>query len=510
MRQKVLSQNLSRRRTAVRRSLLAAVALLGVGFLPLLCAQEPQADDGGAVNIGSNRELFVDQYLIGSLDGTTQKLWPPRDEGPVFFFDQPWEGEHCGYVTIIHAGDKYQLYYRGGPTPGKGDGSDDRTCYAESDDGIHWTRPNLGFFSWEGNDETNILFDTDPMLSHNFAPFYDTNPNCPPDQRYKALAGSEARGLVAFVSPDGIHWKKFQEEPVAKHKNYACDSQNVAFWSESEQKYLCYLRVWDGYWTGFRSVARIESDDFAHWGPEGGLYMTYGDTQREHIYINQTTPYFRAPQIYIATAARFMEGKRVITPEEAAACSVVHGYDGDCSDAVLMTTRGGNVYDRTFMEGLIRPGFDPGDWVSRTNYPVRGIVQTGPDEMSMYADRFNAQPRKRIHRYTWKLDRIASINAPYKGGEFRTKPLIFSGEDLFINANTSAPGTIQIEILDKNGQPIPGYELDKSPVLTGNWIEKKVRWADDKSAAPLAGQEVILRFVMKDADIYALRFGSEE
>ena len=210
MRQKVLSQNLSRRRTAVRRSLLAAVALLGVGFLPLLCAQEPQADDGGAVNIGSNRELFVDQYLIGSLDGTTQKLWPPRDEGPVFFFDQPWEGEHCGYVTIIHAGDKYQLYYRGGPTPGKGDGSDDRTCYAESDDGIHWTRPNLGFFSWEGNDETNILFDTDPMLSHNFAPFYDTNPNCPPDQRYKALAGSEARGLVAFVSPDGIHWKKFQ------------------------------------------------------------------------------------------------------------------------------------------------------------------------------------------------------------------------------------------------------------------------------------------------------------
>ena len=64
--------------------------------------------------------------------------------------------------------------------------------------------------------------------------------------------------------------------------------------------------------------------------------------------------------------------------------------------------------------------------------------------------------------------------------------------------------------LDKNGQPIPGYELDKSPVLTGNWIEKKIRWAEDKSAASLAGQEVILRFVMKDADLYALRFGVEE
>ena len=162
------------------------------------------------------------------------------------------------------------------------------------------------------------------------------------------------------------------------------------------------------------------------------------------------------------------------------------------------------------MEGLIRPGLDPGDWTARTNYPVCGIVQTGPDEMSMYVERFYAQPRARVHRYSWKLDRIASVSAPYAGGEFRTKPLIFSGEDLFINANTSAPGTIQIEILDKSGQPIPGYELDKSPVLTGNWIEKKVRWAEDKSAASLAGQEVILRFVMKDADLYALRFGAEE
>ncbi len=473
------------------------LASLAMGWLSFaseaaLHAQEPSA--GEAVHIGSNRELFVDQYLIGSLDGTAQKLWPPRDEGPILFLDSPWEGELSTYMTVLHVGSKYQLYYRG-----KGS-----TCYAESEDGIHWTKPNLGLASWGENHNTNLLFGPEPELSHNFAPFYDTNPNCPPDQRYKALAG--LGGLVAYVSPDGVHWKKLREEPIIRHPNYKLDSQNVAFWSESEGKYLCYLRGWDGY----RTVIRIESDDFLHWGPEGGVFMTYGDTPREHIYINQTTPYFRAPQIYIAAAARFMEGKRVVTPEEAKACSVVPGEDSSCSDSVVMTTRGGGVYDRTFMEGLIRPGFDPGDWIARTNYPVRGIVQTGPDEMSLYVERFYNQPRARVHRYSWKLDRIASINAPYAGGEFRTRPLIFSGEDLFINANTSAPGTIQIEVLDKNGQPIPGYELDKSPVLTGNWIEKKVRWAEDKSAAPLAGQEVMLRFVMKDADLYALRFGAEE
>ena len=478
-------------------------------------AQEPSSgaavNIGAVVNIGSNRELFVDQYLIGSLNGTTQKLWPPRDEGPVLFLDRPWEGEMSIYMTVLYNGSKYQLYYRGSPAPGKGTPAIDRSCYAESGDGIHWTRPDIGVFRWEGTEETgtvetNVLFEGKSAMGHNFSPFYDTNPACPTNQRYKALAGLDMTGLMAFVSPDGIHWSKLQEEPVAKHENFKLDSQNVAFWSESERKYVCYLRGWDGY----RTVIRIESDDFLHWEPQGGTFMTYGDTPREQIHINQTAPYFRAPQLYIATAARFMEGKRAVTPEEAAACSVVPGQDESCSDSVLMTTRGGNVYDRTFMEGLIRPGLDPGDWISRTNYPVRGIVQTGPDEMSMYVERFYNQPRARIHRYTWKLDRIASINAPYSGGEFRTRPLVFSGEDLFINANTSAAGTIQVEILDKNGQPIPGYELEHSPVLTGNWIEKKIRWVDDKNVASLAGQEVILRFVMKDADLYALRFGIPE
>ena len=484
--------------------LLASLVMGALSFMSGAAPLAQEAGDAGAVNIGSNRELFVDQYLIGSLDGTAQKLWPPRDEGPVLLLDRPWEGEYSAYLTIVHAGEKYQLYYRGEPRSQNRSDEVGRVCYAESDDGIHWTRPDIGAFRWEGDQGTNVLFDETSEVGHNFAPFCDTNPNCPPEQRYKALAG--LGGLFAFVSPDGIHWTKLQEEPVAKHPNYALDSQNVAFWSESEGKYLCYLRGWDSY----RTVIRIESDDFIHWGPDGGIWMTYGDTPREQIYVNQTAPYFRAPQLYIATAARFMEGKRVVTPEEAAACSVTPNQTDSCSDPVLMTTRGGNLYDRTFMEGLIRPGLDPGDWTARTNYPVCGIVQTGPDEMSMYVERFYAQPRARVHRYSWKLDRIASVSAPYAGGEFRTKPLVFSGEDLFINANTSAPGTIQVEILDKAGQPIPGYELDKSPVLTGNWIEKKVRWAEDKSAAPLAGREVILRFVMKDADLYALRFGTEE
>ncbi|MBO7679299.1 MAG: hypothetical protein J6S75_06480, partial [Thermoguttaceae bacterium] len=82
----------------MKRTMILLASLV-MGALSFMSGTALRAQDSGAeaVNIGSNRELFIDQYLIGSFDGTTQKLWPPRDEGPVFFFDQPWEGEHSAY-----------------------------------------------------------------------------------------------------------------------------------------------------------------------------------------------------------------------------------------------------------------------------------------------------------------------------------------------------------------------------------------------------------------------------
>lgn len=62
---------------------------------------------------------------------------------------------------------------------------------------------------------------------------------------------------------------------------------------------------------------------------------------REHLYTNQTTPYPRAPQLYVSLAARFMPGRRVVSEEVAKSLGVEGSYSGDCSDSVLMTSRGG-------------------------------------------------------------------------------------------------------------------------------------------------------------------------
>src|SRR5262249_41881594 len=150
----------------------------------------------------------------------------------------------------------------------------------------------------------------------------------------------------AFVSADGLRWKRLGDRAVIPAKapfkfQHLFDSQNVAFWSESEKKYLCYFRVWDG----VRRIARVESADFTSWSkPVLMGYETNGKpSPLEHLYTNQTHPYFRAPHLYLAVAARFVPGRQAITDEAAKEIGVAKGYHKDVSDAVLMTTRGGAV-----------------------------------------------------------------------------------------------------------------------------------------------------------------------
>jgi hypothetical protein len=227
----------------------------------------------------------------------------------------------------------------------------------------------------------------------------------------------------------------------------------------------------------------------------------------EQIYISQTQPYFRAPHTYIATAARFMQGRRAITAEEAESIHVNQRYFNDTSDAVFMTSRGGGVYDRTFMEAFVAPGVGAENWTSRTNYPALNVVQTGPHEMSLYVNQNYGQPTSHLRRYSLRLDGFASVNADYDGGEMRTKPLRFQGSKLLLNFATSAAGGVKVELQRPDGTPIRGFTLADCQELIGNDIERAVTFAGG-NLRRLAGQAVRLRFVMKDADLYALRFAA--
>lgn len=456
-----------------------------------------------ALQIGDRREIFVDKHLIETLDGASITLHHPHNEGVVLNFDKPWEGHFSAYCTIIKDRGLFRAYYRGVRNAGEDGNDGEVTCYAESRDGINWTKPGLGMKEIGGSKANNVILANEAPVTHNFSPFLDTNPKTKPGEKYKALGGTKKSGLMAYVSADGIQWKKSAPEAVFTKGLF--DSQNVSFWSASEQKYICYFRSWtgDGF-KGFRSVSRTTSDDFIHWSePEA---MTFGDTPLEHLYTQQTSPYFRAPHIYIAIGARFMPDRKVVSDEQAVKLNVNPKYYNDCSDAIFMSTRGGHSYDRTFMESFIRPGVGLANWVSRSNYPALNVVQTSDTEMSVYVNEEYAQPTAHIKRYSMRIDGFTSIAAPFKGGEMITKPFIFKGNELEINYSTSAAGEIRVEIQDEKGKAIPGFTLDDCQTIIGNEIKRIVTWKGSESLQKLSSKPVRLRFQIKDANLYSLKF----
>lgn len=461
----------------------------------------------GQIEVANRRELFVDDYLIESLDGTDLNMHSPQLEGVALQFDQPWEGAFCGYVTVLQDGSLYRMYYRGLPEAGSDGSSREVTCYAESEDGINWTKPELGLFEVRGTRQNNVILADAAPVTHNFCPFLDTREDVPEDERYKALGGTAKSGLIGYKSPDGIHWTRMQEEPLFRDTDWVFDSQNVPFWSEAEGRYVLYYRK---SLNRIRAIGRATSPDFRSWSDP--VQMTFGDTKPEHLYTNQTRPYVRAPHIYVGVAARFMPGRQVLTAEEAEAIHVNPKYFGDISDAVLLTTRGGSRYHRTFMESFIRPGQGIENWVSRTNYPALGIVPTGDDQLSVYVQKNYGQPTARLDRYTLRPDGFISVNAPYAGGEMTTKTLTFGDADtqgpreLALNFATSAAGSIRIEVQDAEGNPIEGYTLADSPELIGDDVGRVVSWKGGSDLSALADRGIRLRFVMNDADLYAIQF----
>ena len=303
----------------------------------------------------------------------------------------------------------------------------------------------------------------------------------------KPLPAQKKSGLHAFISEDGIHWEKAGKEPVITAGRF--DSQNVSFWSELEQKYICYFRTFievpDG--KNLRSISRTTSTDFKNWAEPVAINP---NLPKEQLYTSQTHPYFRAPHIYIALPTRFQYNR--IAGKDTS------GNVGS-TDILFMASRAGTtVFDRVFKEAFIRPGLDPEGWGDRANYVALNVVPTGDSEMSIY--------HKNGHRYVMRTDGFVSVRSGADEGEMVTKPLIFSGSELIINYSTSTGGMIKVEIQGIDGNPIPGFKLEDCGEIVGDEIERKIKWKGLSKLEGLEGTPVKLHFVMKDCDLYSFKF----
>ena len=158
------------------------------------------------------------------------------------------------------------------------------------------------------------------------------------------------------------------------------------------------------------------------------------------------------------------------------------------------------------MEAFVRPGLDAGNWHERGIYMERGILQTSPEELSLYSMANWRLPTVHIRRFSLRTDGFVSVRAGYVGGEFITRPLIFRGDSLRLNFSTSAVGFVRVEIQDAEGHSQPGFTLDACSEIFGDEIDGTVKWEGGGDMRSLVGQPVRLRFALKDADLFAFRF----
>ncbi len=450
--------------------------------------------DVSPITIGSRLELFVDDFLIDGMKGLELRLHSPTFKDAALAFDKPWEGNVCCYVTVFKDGDRYRMYYRGmnydRATKRSGE---EKVCYAESPDGIRWTKPELNLFEYKGSKANNIVWSG--SACHNFSPFKDANPSCSPEAQYKALGG-ERGGLLAFKSPDGIHWSLLQDKQVITKG--AFDSQNIGFWDTVRGRYVEFHR--DGN-KGVRDIRTSTSADFIHWTDP--VFLDFGKTSAEHLYTNAIIAYPRAPHVFMGFPKRFLPDRT----------KIAHQLDG-LSDGVFMTSRDG-LHFRRWQEAFLRPGLQKERWINRNNMIAWGVVETRsdiagtPNELSLYSTENYYYGPEFLRRHTIRLDGFVSVNAPYGGGELITKPLIFEGKHLVMNYSTSAAGSVRVEIQDAEGKPISGYTLTDCPETYGDSVDQVVSWKAGNDVGSLAGKPVRLRFALKDADLYSIRFRGE-
>lgn len=493
------------------QNLLAA----GVVFLlSVYCVESrvgAQQPGEGLVDIGSRRELFVDQHLIADMSGAAAlRLQQPVAREVAVVHDAPWEGNTCAYHTVFQDGGIYRMYYRGSHYPKTADqmkqDHPQLTCYAESHDGIVWTKPQLGLYDFNGSKDNNIVWMGEGC--HNFAPFKDSNPHCSPEAAYKALGHGEG-GLLAFGSPDGLHWKQLQDAPVITKG--AFDSQNLAFWDPARNCYVDYHR---DFTNGVRAIMTCTSQDFRTWSDPVWVEYPAG-TPDEHLYTNQIVAYHRAPHIKMGFPKRFQ-------PDRQPEGNEMPGL----SDGVFMTSRDGELFHR-FLEAFVRPGPQRERWVNRNNMTAWGVVETDsampgcPRELSIYStEGYYHGDSCAIRRYSVRLDGFVSLNAPMAGGGIVTRPLTFAADravqaaeqpcQLLLNYATSAAGSVRVELQHADGSPIDGFALDDCPLIYGDHIERAVVWKGGNDLRSLAGRPICIRFELRDADLYALRFGTPD
>lgn len=489
------------------------------------------------IELKNNREVCWDTYLVDKTEGAVHlQMHKPVKKNTALVCDGAWESVACAWPGVWKIGDTYRLYYR---SWGSAEEKKEGYCVAFSKDGKNFEKVELEMYELGGTKKNNVFF-TEGRFIDNFSVNYDENPDCPADEKFKALSlifhqpplkaedGSDIyTELGYYKSADGIRFEFVRILDIPG----VFDTYNVVFWDKEENEYKMYIRDFhneDGSRSSYEPTAAMEvafrdirltrSKDFVNWTHPEMIKFSDGEVNIQH-YTNQIYKYPRANNMFIGVPVRYIKAKLddknfkylpKWNGERKELLDAGRREGAVATDCILITSRDGLNFDRC-NEAFLAPEMEREyNWRYGEGYTSYRTVETASEEnptvneLSFYMPDSEGPRRAkvtRLVRYTLRLDGYFSWHGDYASGTVITKPVSFEGDSLEINFATSALGHVRFIICDEDGKAIEGYD---SGNLFGNSLSRPVDF--DAPLSSLSGKTVRLKIEIKDADLYSFRF----
>lgn len=477
----------------------AAAAL----FVALAAISPSLAAEPRVIALGELPLLFVDDSGVESKTGLARTVHQAKTHAaPVVEPDRPWEGQRVYVYGSMYPDPTggYRLWYMAAEKLNGGV----RAMYATSNDGLKWTKPNLGLYEFDGNTSNNILLDLN-------------NPNViidafekDPSKRYKMI-GIQKPGITyrTFYSANGKNWTPSPHQPSFKSPG---DTLTLTQ-DPATGEYLLYHKQ-DVTIRGKkrRTVFLSRSPDFQTWSKgkqvlaadEQDDSWVVGDVQNTQIYDMSVFPH-AAGFVGLPTMFRvIMSGER--SPGRS-------GHDGPL-DIQLATSADGEHWERSWPRVNIIPRgspgtFDGGGILGMSNTATHTPTETWVFYTAMTTGHGGPVGVKRlsIGRADWRRHGFASLDADPQGGRLETKPLKLEGPDLIVNSDASR-GELRVGLLEADGKPIPGYSMGESDVLKSDAMAWMARWKNQRTVPTDRSVKVVIE--MKSGRLFSLGSGKPE
>ena len=502
-----------------------------------------QALGASALDIGTQKQLFMDDYIVESMEPRVYRLMNQPQKyynNPVIRLDSEWE--HKGGLS--HGGDCGQIFYdpdrklyRFYGLMVNWDWSERWVFYAESEDGIHWAKPRLGQVKYLDYDTNFIGFPFDSK-AHSNSIFRDPAAKSE-NERYKMLYMQERNGKVSMYpgySSDGLNWKAYDVDRPAVP--YWSDTNNNLLWDAKRKRYVLYLRTFNklSRWMDpepiypedarTRTASFATSVDFLNWDSPPAIrdaedrFLSFHADAKDPVgsrdfYTLEVLPY-AGGYVGFTSVYHNMFGAAPAAMDAGNAQSPWM----DRMDVQLLWSRDAVRFERVGERRVFIPNGPAGSWDEDLVYSVHnGIVREDLGEIWIYYEGFSGHhwfyhrqehQRGQVGLAILRLDGFVSITGQ---GTITTRPLTFQGNVLRINATGvdkyvgPGYGTVRVEVLDaKTSDPIQGFDKKSSDPFGDDRIDHNVTWKGKSDVSALQGRSIQLRFHLDKAKLFAFQF----